>query len=87
METQFLTVRLSESDAALIGKLNRATGESKSEIVKRALRSLASSEVAITSSGLYELGESRFGKHGSRSRQSADIKTVVRDRVHAKRTR
>jgi hypothetical protein len=34
---------------------------------------------------LYDLGKPIFGKHGDASRQSADIKSVVRERLAAKR--
>jgi hypothetical protein len=85
MDNQFLTVRLSESEAALVAHLGNITGESKTDIVKRALRRLAESEVANTTISLFDLGASRFGKQGSASRQSADIKSVVRSRAHAKR--
>jgi hypothetical protein len=87
METQFLTVRLSASEAALVARLHQSTGESKSELVKRALHSLAEREQATKNPSLHELGAALFGKHGSAVRQSSDIKSVVASRIHAKRTR
>jgi Arc/MetJ-type ribon-helix-helix transcriptional regulator len=87
LETQFLTVRLSEGDAALVARLHRSTGESKSDLVKRALRSLAEREMVDQPTSLHELGETVFGKRGDASRQSADIKSVVASRILAKRSR
>ena len=41
MDSEYLSVRLSKDDAQVIQRLRQQTGLSKSEIVKRALRSLA----------------------------------------------
>jgi len=86
MSAQFLTVRLSEAEALLITRLQSETGLSKSEVVKRALKSLSEAHVAREPGGLYKLGHRHFGRHGDASRQSADIKGVVRERLNARRT-
>jgi hypothetical protein len=79
----FVSLRLGVADAALMRRLHERMGLSKTEIVKQALRLLASSTEAQTS--LYELGQASFGRYGDASRQSRDIKTVVRARLAAKR--
>lgn len=87
MTAGHLTLRLTDHDAQLIELLRARTGKSKSDIVKHALRMLASNEdsVAPAAHGLYALGASSFGKHGDDSRQSANVKSVVRARLKAKR--
>ena len=87
MESEFLSVRLSKDDAQVIQRLHQQTGLSKSEIVKRALRSLAQESTTTTEGGLFELGATRFGRYGNARRQSDDIKRVVKARVDAKRHR
>ncbi len=87
METQFLTVRLNDAESALVARLHQATGESKSSLVKRALKQLAEQEIGAKGQSLFALGAPSFGKHGDSSRQSADLKSLVKQRVHAKRTR
>jgi hypothetical protein len=88
MENEFLTIRLSSEDAQVMRKLRAATGLSKTEIVKRALRSLASGGAgSVEGSGLYELGAARFGRFGDDRRQSADIKRIARSRAGVKRPR
>lgn len=87
MDSEFLSVRLSKDDAQVIQRLHQQTGLSKSEIVKRALRSLVQADATATEGGLFELGATRFGRYGSARRQSDDIKNVVRARVDAKRHR
>jgi hypothetical protein len=82
---QFLSLRLGASDAALMQQLHERMGLSKTDIVKHALRQLASSTEAQADVSLYDLGKPIFGKHGDASRQSADIKSVVRERLAAKR--
>jgi hypothetical protein len=86
METTFLTVRLGEDDAAILESLNRLTGATKSDIVKRALRDYAAQQ-APNVGGLFALGEKTFGKHGTSERQAADIKKIARERIDTKRTR
>ena len=87
MDPEFLTIRLSGSEARMIKRLRQATGLSKTEIVKRALRSLEADEgAAAGKEGLFALGAGRFGKYGDARRQSADIKRVARSRAHARRT-
>ncbi len=82
---QFLSLRLGASDSALMQQLHERMGLSKTDIVKHALRQLASSTEAQADVSLYDLGKPVFGKHGDASRQSADIKSVVRERLAAKR--
>jgi len=87
MSSQFLTIRLTQAEARLIARLNEQTGLTKSELVRKALTSLAAEPEAAVEGGLFELGADRFGRHGDKSRQSAAIKSVVRSRLDAKRTR
>ncbi len=87
MDSEFLSVRLSKDDAQVIQRLQQQTGLSKSEIVKRALRSLVQADATATGGGLFELGAARFGRYGSARRQSDNIKNVVKARVDAKRHR
>ena len=88
MDSEFLTIRLSKEDARVVHRLRAATGLSKTEIVKRALRSLASGASApAEGTGLFELGAARFGRYGNLRRQSSEIKRIVRSRAIAKRTR
>jgi Ribbon-helix-helix protein, copG family len=81
----FLSLRLDESDAALMQTLYCRTGLSKTEIVKLALRKLANETLPETS--LFDMGASKFGRYGDARRQSTQIKSVVRERIAAKRTR
>jgi hypothetical protein len=87
MTASHLTLRLTGDDAQLIELLCARTGMSKSDIVKQALRAMASNEdsMAPAGQGLYALGEHGFGRHGDASRQSANVKSVVRARLKAKR--
>lgn len=87
MPASHLTLRLTSQDALLIEQLRAQTGMSKSDIVKHALRTLASNEdcAGPVAQSLFALGESGFGRHGDVSRQSADVKAVVRARLKAKR--
>jgi hypothetical protein len=55
--------------------------KSASEITKRALRA-----PATEGDGLFALGEARFGRYGSASRQSSEIKRIAKVRAAAKRT-
>ena len=84
MTTQFLTLRLTAEDASLMAHLHAQTGLSKSDIVKRALRQMLGSEAAPDTGGLFALGQASFGRHGDATRQSADVKRVVRERLLAK---
>jgi hypothetical protein len=84
---QFLSLRLGAGDAALMRQLHERTGLSKTEIVKQALRLLASSEGAAANTCLYELGKSSFGRYGEAARQSAQIKSAVRERLAVKAKR
>ena len=87
MDSEYLSVRLSKDDAQVIQRLRQQTGLSKSEIVKRALRSLAQDSSAPAAGGLFELGAERFGRYGNARRQSVNIKSVVKARLDAKRHR
>jgi hypothetical protein len=86
MTASHLTLRLGTQDAELLESLRSRMGLTKSELVKQALRMLAASQDQALASGqgLYALGEQRFGRHGDASRQSADVKSVVRARLRAK---
>jgi hypothetical protein len=84
-QDQFLSLRLGQQDAALMQLLHEKTGLSKTEIVKQALRQWASSAQASSEISLYDLGKPVFGKHGDAKRQSSSIKSVVRERLAAKR--
>lgn len=84
MATEFLTLRLSAEDAALMAHLHAQTGLTKSDIVKRALRQLVNSQELPASGGLFALGQASFGRQGDATRQSADVKRVVRERLRAK---
>ena len=85
MNTTFLTIRLGAAEVELMARLGAATGLTKTEIIKRALAHLANA-APEAGGGLFDLGASRFGRHGDAGRQSADIKRLVRERVHAKRS-
>ena len=82
----FLSVRLTAAESQLIDRLQAQTALTKSELVKRALHALARATAALQEGGLFELGKARFGRHGDATRQAADIKRVVRARLHAKRS-
>jgi Arc/MetJ-type ribon-helix-helix transcriptional regulator len=86
MTTRFLTVRLGQDDAGLVDRLRERTGLSQSDVVKQALRAWASAQSGGVTENLFSLGEGRFGRHGDASRQSRDIKRVVRARLDAKRS-
>ena len=87
MDSEYLSVRLSKDDAQVIERLHQQTGLSKSEIVKRALRSLAQHSSTSDAGGLFDLGAARFGRYGNVRGQSDDIKNVVKARLDAKRHR
>jgi nucleoid DNA-binding protein len=84
-QDQFLSLRLGSQDAALMQQLHEKTGLSKTDIVKQALRQWASATQASDEVSLYDLGKPVFGKHGDAKRQSSNIKSVVRERLAAKR--
>jgi nucleoid DNA-binding protein len=84
-QDQFLSLRLGSQDAALMQQLHEKTGLSKTDIVKQALRQWASATQANSEISLYDLGKPVFGKHGDAKRQSGNIKSVVRERLAAKR--
>lgn len=67
-----------------MARLHAQTGLSKSDIVKRALRQLVSADEAPQTGSLFALGQASFGKRGDATRQSADVKRVVRERLLAK---
>ena len=87
MRTQFLTIRLTEAEARLVARLNAQTGLTKSQLVKQALKKLSAEPDISAGGGLFEIGADRFGRHGDKARQSAQIKQVVRARLDAKRSR
>ena len=77
-------------DTALLDRLQAQLGGTKSDIVKQALRLMAEQTPLESSQApsLYALGADRFGRFGrfgDAKRQSADIKSVVRQRLDAKR--
>ena len=86
MATQFLTVRLNQEDALIVSRLRARTGLTKSAIVKQALRHMERQTGASGAGSLFELATRYIGRHGNATRQSADIKRVVRARLDAKRT-
>ncbi len=85
MSAHFLTIRLNESEAELLARLGVAMGMTRTELVKRALRSPAS-ESPGAGQGFFDLGAPRFGRHGAGDRQAAEIKRLVRIWLDAKRT-
>lgn len=84
MATQFLTVRLTAAESRLVERLHVKTGLSKSALVKQALSRLSTHHEATSNGGLFALGAARFGRHGDVTRQSKEIKRVVRERLNAK---
>lgn len=85
MSAQFLTIRLTEAESRLVTRLNKQTGLTKSALVKQALKAMSATHDTAAGGGLFELGAARFGLHGDATRQSAQIKRAVRDRLNAKR--
>ena len=87
METEFVTVRLTRDEADAMRRLREITGLSKTEIIRKALRTLASDRSELAEGvGLFDLGASRFGKYGDAKRQSSKIGQIARTRANAKRT-
>jgi plasmid maintenance system killer protein len=82
--TTHLTLRLTEAESKLVERLHVQTGLSKSALVKQALQRLSAVHEASAEGGLFALGAKRFGRHGDAARQSASIKSVVRERLNAK---
>jgi hypothetical protein len=86
METEFVTVRLTKDEADAMRRLREITGLSKTEIIRKALRSLASDRTESAEGvGLFDLGASRFGKYGDAKRQSSKIGQIARRRASVKR--
>jgi hypothetical protein len=83
--SQFLSLRLDSGDAALMRALSVRTGLSKTEIVKLALRKLANETQSEVS--LFDMGSAKFGLYGDASRQSSQVKAIVRERLLVKRKR
>jgi hypothetical protein len=81
--SQFLSLRLDSGDAALMRALSVRTGLSKTEIVKLALRKLANETQSEVS--LFDMGSAKFGLYGDASRQSSQVKAIVRERLLVKR--
>ncbi len=86
MTSQFLTIRLNAEDVLLVARLHAKTGLTKSEIVKQALRGMERQTGASNDGSLCGLAAKVIGRHGDATRQSAEIKRVVRARLNAKRT-
>jgi hypothetical protein len=87
LSSEFLSLRVAQSDAALLEQLRQTLGGTKSDIVKQALRLMAAQQIPSTEENapsLYQLGAPKFGRHGDAGRQSASIKSVVRARLNAK---
>jgi hypothetical protein len=84
-QDQFLSLRLGSQDAALMQQLHEKTGLSKTDIVKQAIRQWATAAQSPAEISLFDLGKPLFGKHGDSKRQSKNIKSVVRERLAAKR--
>lgn len=85
MSTLFLTVRLTEAESKLVARLHAQTGLSKSALIKQALSRLSAAHEPSAEGGLFALGVAHFGRHGDATRQSANIKQAVRERLNAKR--
>ena len=84
MNSQYLSLRLSKQELTLIEHLRSQTGLSKSEILKRALHQYVGSNDVCTAVSLFALGQNSFGRYGVVTRQSSDVKRVVRKRLQAK---
>jgi len=83
-----MTVRLTRADVQYLESLRAKTGLSMTEIVRKAIRHLASDTPGEGAGiGLFDLGAKRFGKYGDAKRQSSRIGQIARARAHAKRTR
>lgn len=88
--SSFLTLRLSEEDARTVETLRAATGLSKTDVVKQALRLMASSSglTARAGTSLYDIRMAQGSLHaGDASRQSSRAKKIVREIVRAKHGR
>jgi hypothetical protein len=83
--TNYLSLRLSSDDARLMEQLRAKMGISKSEIVKQAVRLMASQVAGESQSNAFTLGSGVFGLYGDAHRQSSDIKQLVKQRLAEKR--
>lgn len=81
----YLSLRLSPDDARLMEQLRTKMGVSKSEVVKQAVRLMASQVAAEPESNAFSLGSGVFGRYGDARRQSSDIKQLVKQRLAEKR--
>ena len=70
----------------LLAKLQKRTGLSKAEVVRKDLRVFADQTLAEEAS-LYALGIYKLVRHGEATRRAADIKHIVKARLAAKRAR
>ena len=84
---QFLSLRLSGDDTRLMERLHTRLQLSKTEVVKQALRLMAAQIDAQPQADAFSSGAHLFGRHGDAQRQATDIKSVVRERLAAKRAR
>ena len=83
--TNYLSLRLSSDDARLMEQLRAKMGISKSEVVKQAVRLMASQVADEPESNAFTLGSGLFGRYGDANRQSSDIKQLVKQRLAEKR--
>ena len=86
MIAKIITVRLTEAESKLVERLHQQTGLSKSALVKQALSHLSAAYDTAADGSLFALGTARFGRYADATRQSAQIKRIVRERLNAKRT-
>lgn len=84
MSANALTVRLTQSESLLVEQLCRKTGLTKSALIRHALKTFALTHDDAADHGLPKLGSTRFGSQGDSTRQSAQIKRVVRERLNTK---
>ncbi len=78
-----VTIRLPEDEEARLKIISTAENTSKSEIVKRALRSYFNGY--FKKSTPYDLGKDLFGKYGSGSGNlSHDYKKIIKEKLNAK---
>jgi Arc/MetJ-type ribon-helix-helix transcriptional regulator len=81
----YLSLRLTPDDARLMEQLRAKMGISKSEVVKQAVRLMASQVADEPESNAFTLGSGLFGRYGDANRQSSDIKQLVKQRLAEKR--
>jgi len=78
-----ITIRLPEDEEARLKRISTAENTSKSEIVKRALRSYFNDYFQKATP--YDLGKDLFGKYGSGSGNLArDYKKIIKEKLNAK---